>query len=255
MYLKKFKIQNFRNFGIENNEIEFVNSAGVQVRNAGDKEHIRQDFYQDNSEMAQLDDGEINVAAVTTLIVGKNNAGKTTIITALDKLINKSGDKKFCASDFNYNYLSKCLDNYLNNNYEEVPHMEFIIGIALEENSTDRLTNLVPFMLLEDVEDSELEIYIRYEIKEKQVFVNQLVTLLGRYKEKNKKVIFKKFLDCIEESAFTLNYYDKNGAMINEKIKLSNLIDLEIISANLVKKDTGLTDAFNKIYHTDMKRF
>lgn len=247
MYLKKFKIQNFRNFGIENNEIEFVNSAGVQVKSEVDKGYIIQNSYQDNSQMTQLNDGEINVAAVTTLIVGKNNAGKTTIITALDKLINKSGDKKFYASDFNYNYLSKCLDNYLNNNYEEVPYMEFKIGIALEENSTDRLTNLVPFMLLEDVENSELEICIRYEIKEKQVFLNQLVTILGRYKRKNKKIILKKLLDCIEESSFVLNYYDKNNAVINEKIKLSNLMDLEIISANLVKKDTGLTDAFNKI--------
>ena len=76
MYLKKFKIQNFRNFGTENNEIEFVNSAGVQVRGEVDKKHITKNSYQDNSEMAQIDGGKINVAAVTTLIVGKNNAGK-----------------------------------------------------------------------------------------------------------------------------------------------------------------------------------
>ena len=34
---------------------------------------------------------------------------------------------------------------------------------------------------------------------------------------------------------------------LDEKINLSNLVELEFISANLVKKNTGLTDAFNKI--------
>lgn len=39
------------------------------------------------------------------MIIGKNNAGKTTIITALDNLINHSN--AFGVNDFNYRYLQK----------------------------------------------------------------------------------------------------------------------------------------------------
>lgn len=77
MYLKSFKIFNFRKFGIENNAISFVD-ANYNQREEG---------------------GNINVAPTTTLIVGKNNSGKTTITNALDILINKDG--AFRASDFN----------------------------------------------------------------------------------------------------------------------------------------------------------
>ncbi len=43
---------------------------------------------------------EINIAPTTTLIVGKNNCGKTTIIKALDNLINNKD--AFKANDFNF---------------------------------------------------------------------------------------------------------------------------------------------------------
>ncbi len=65
MYLKSLKIENFRKFGEENNLIEFV------------------------SQKNNLFSDEINIAKATTLVVGKNNAGKTTITEALEKLLEK----------------------------------------------------------------------------------------------------------------------------------------------------------------------
>lgn len=64
MYLKSLQITNFRKFGTTENIIEFVDS----------KDNLQQD---------------INIALPTTLIVGKNNSGKTTITKALETL--KSG--------------------------------------------------------------------------------------------------------------------------------------------------------------------
>ena len=50
---------------------------------------------------------EIDVASDTTLIIGKNNAGKTTIITALDNLINHNN--ALGANDFKlYIFFYKC---------------------------------------------------------------------------------------------------------------------------------------------------
>ena len=78
MYLKSLKIKNFRKFGSKNNLIEFVDSK---------------------DSLATQDD--VNVAKATSLIVGKNNAGKTTIITALDKVVK---NQNFTANDFNFIY-------------------------------------------------------------------------------------------------------------------------------------------------------
>lgn len=241
MYLKKIKIQNFRNFGTEDNEIEFVSSVGVQKM----EDFKPMDNLQEDSEKAY--DETINVASVTTLIVGKNNAGKTTIIKVLDKLINKSGEQVFIPSDFNYYYLNECINEYIDHKNVIIPFMEFVIVIALEDKSTDSLTNLVPFMLLEDIKDSELEICIRYEISEKSLFEDQVKTVLNKYKQEEEQFRFQKFLSCIENSVFKLNFYDKNRTKIEERFKLSNLFNLKVISANLVKKDTGLSEAFNRI--------
>lgn len=252
MYLKKVKIQNFRNFRTTNNEVEFVNSIKTQK----DEEDAREDVDIESIETEQSElEGEeiakvtpkINVASVTTLIVGKNNAGKTTIIAALDKLINKNGNQKFNSCDFNFSYLNECINSYINHNCVEVPFLEFIITIALDEGSDDRLNNLVPFMLLEDVKDSELEICIRYEVEEEDVFKTQAKVVLDTYKTGDSHVLFRKYLNFVDSSTFKLNFYDKTGRRVEDKFKLSNLIDLEVIRSNLIKKDSGLTDAFNKI--------
>ena len=82
MYLKSVQMTNFRKFGTENNIVEFVDAESYET---------------------QLKKGELNVAPTTTLIVGKNNSGKSTVIQALIKLIKTN---KFTASDYNFQYLN-----------------------------------------------------------------------------------------------------------------------------------------------------
>ena len=60
--------------------MEFISSKIVLNQ---DNDDINDNF-EENS--VQNDCDEIDVASDTTLIIGKNNAGKTTIITALDNL-------------------------------------------------------------------------------------------------------------------------------------------------------------------------
>ncbi|WP_265557215.1 AAA family ATPase, partial [Serratia grimesii] len=67
MYLKSIEINNFRKFGSKDNLIGFVKA------NSGDNK-------------------KSPVASSTTLIVGKNNAGKTTITKALEFIVDE-GDK------------------------------------------------------------------------------------------------------------------------------------------------------------------
>lgn len=163
MYLKKLKLTNYRKFYAEQNVVEFVSSKIVKKDQC--LEDSVTDFSEESediSEEKRSDEIQIDVASDTTLIIGKNNAGKTTIITALDSLINHTNS--FGVNDFNYRYLQDYLKEYDVDKTEELPFIEFVITVELEEDSNDRISNLIPFMLVEDVNDSELDICIRYEI-------------------------------------------------------------------------------------------
>ena len=62
MYLSSVRIKNFRKFGLENNIVSFASDS------------------QTNGEIKCLN---------STLIVGQNNAGKTSVIKALEKAANE----------------------------------------------------------------------------------------------------------------------------------------------------------------------
>lgn len=66
MYLESFTIKNYRKFGEKDNTIYFVNASEI-------------------GHSTGKTDTEINplISSSSTLIIGKNNAGKTTITNAL----------------------------------------------------------------------------------------------------------------------------------------------------------------------------
>ena len=128
------------------------------------------------------------------VIVGKNNSGKTTIINALEKLINKNIN----VSDFNFHYLKEILEK----GKIEIPSIEFNIIIGLEEETenkeiknNDNLNNLLPFMTLKDLKDKEIEITIKYEIEEEEIFKEEIKKIK---KIRNKESRFLKFLKILE---------------------------------------------------------
>lgn len=239
MYLKSLKLTNYRKFSTEQNEIEFISSklikAGKKIENRNDKDIIENDSI--NGEIAEID-----VASDTTLIIGKNNAGKTTIITALDTLINHG---KFGINDFNYRYLQRYLKEYdINDTQIDLPFIECVFTVELEENSDDRISNLIPFMLVEDVNNSELKICIRYEIADAGFFKSEMEKL---FSEETEGVTFASFFELLNSTDFEINYYDKNAKKIDIDFKISNLMELQCIKANHLKSDHCLTEAFNKI--------
>ena len=103
MYLKSVQMTNFRKFGTESNTVEFVDAESYQTQ--------------------LKDEGKINVAPTTTLIVGKNNSGKSTVIQALIKLIKYN---KFTSSDFNFQYLKQLLASY-SSDKDNTPSIDFKI--------------------------------------------------------------------------------------------------------------------------------
>lgn len=231
MHLKSLKIKNFRKFGTENNTVEFVDS----------KDYLK-----------QQEGKNTNIAPITTLIVGKNNSGKTTITKALHKLVNTN---KFCANDFNFRYLSRLLEEYKNEIYKELPLLEFEVIVGFANESSDLITFLFPFMNIENVYASELQIFVKYELKESTSFIEDLKEIIKNNTDRN--MCFTKYLELIEKSDFKLNYYDINGD-VKEQFKISDLIDLKLVNANKILNDTSLSKSFNKIikyrYESDLKK-
>ncbi len=237
MYLKRLTITNFRKFGTNNNVIEFVDA----------KDHLQKE--------------EINISSATTLIVGKNNSGKTTVSIALYKLLENG---KFHANDFNFKYLDELLKTYLKNNFISSPYLEFIIDIGFEINSHDLITNLAPFIKIENLKNQEqsqeqsqekcLTIKVRYELVEVEQFkqnVRNIITEANTKKEVNQDLtssdIFSKFIQLINNSEFRTSYFDNKNNPVTAKFSLKDLINLELVSANKTITDDSLSRAFNKI--------
>lgn len=224
MYLKSLRISNFRKFGTNNNVIEFVDAQGYEKYKCSEK---------------------FNIATTTTLIVGKNNVGKTTVIEVLDKLINK--ERAFKATDFNFIYLRELLSTYLLEVGEldkvKLPCMEFIVEIGLDKGNDDLITNIIPFMLLEDVEKGKLDIKIRYEVREAEELRKEIENLFAQQYPRD--LLFNKFLELLDKTPYVVNYYNKNNQQVDFKLK--DLIELRPIKANNIEGDRCLSKAFNKI--------
>lgn len=220
MYLKSILLENFRKFRDKDNRIEFINAEDYKK------------------------DSEINIAPKTTLIIGKNNCGKTTVIEALNKLIKGI---PFRSTDFNFNYLKELLelytDEYLDTDNIKLPELKFIITVGIDNNKEDLLTNIIPFMSLEDAKKSEIEITIIWAIKDSELFIKDL----KKFNQKDfKSQRFDRFLDLIDKSDFEVSYFNSN----NEKRKnfsLNSLIELTPIKANNINNDHCLSAAFRKI--------
>ncbi|MBD3351416.1 MAG: AAA family ATPase [Candidatus Lokiarchaeota archaeon] len=227
MYLKSLKITNFRKFGDKNNLVEFVGSKDLSSNSVKN-----------------------NIAHSATLIIGKNNSGKTTVTEALKKLLCKN--KEFKATDFNFIYLNKLLDEYRNNIYKHFPCLEFEIKVHIDFNSNNDLTTNVPFMSIGNIQsgkdEGDFQVFMKYEMREREMFANEVKSLINKYNEEY--VLFRKFLELMDkdETKFKLNYYDAEGKLANDKnFNISDLIEIKPIGANKIIDDKRLSKTFNKI--------
>ena len=262
MHLKSLTISNFRKFGTINNTIDFVASNEVS---------------------ANL------VSSSTTLIVGKNNAGKTTTTKALEKILDEG--RSITGNDFNFTYLNNLLEQQLappTDKKPPTPELLFNAVVNYNTDGNDLITNLMPFMKLGDIlscfgeseditnsvtvadingetisadeaigtdevieiKDFDLSITIKYEIKEIALFQSKLNDLICKYRTK-KELLFNKFIELINNTVFKAVYYDRdNKPLDNNSFRISNLIETQIISATKNLHDTNnLSKVFNKIIH------
>ena len=233
MYLKSFKITNFRKFGFKNNYIDFVQSDYQKLTDVDSESEKSGSF----------------VAGATTLVIGKNNSGKTTVTKALKHVVE---NEDITGNKFNLTYLKNIFDKYLTTLNRggdlqdlPIPQMEFELFIGLDgDPTTYTVQNLSQFIPIKENTISELiAIKIKFLVKDSIEFKEYI-----NKEFKNNKLCFQQFIKVIDNTKFIRQIYDRNDRTINQNyFNLKNLIDFKLIKANLDDGETTLSSVFNKI--------
>lgn len=267
MYLKSLSIKNYRKYGEEAQTINFAHSKWPEMTDTLD-------------ESKKIDVTEQYISKSSSLIVGKNNSGKSTIIKLLNTLQNsKSGSRNiFKNTDFNLKMLSDWYqDNIYNKSEEkiktidksEIPKLEFKLVLAIDDGN-DLISSFEDILIIsgiktvgthENQDIAEVTIDVRYEIADKVAFLEELVKIktsyvndIQQYDELYKKESqYRQFLALFNSNYFVLNFYPIGREEPVKEFSLSSLLKVDTIEANTVKNDKTLSQAYNKIVSTYIK--
>ncbi|SHM79261.1 AAA family ATPase [Flavobacterium xanthum] len=200
----------------------------------------------------------IELEKVISLVIGKNNAGKTSILTILDKFLNQSENNRFVIDDFNLdfkNHLKQIIEG------EQLIEEEYIktfygikLRILIEYSDIDNFSNIQKLMLDLDTENKfivlgfdyllsyrnylnfrkDLNDYKAKEKKKKKEADEKSVL----YVEKGFKEFFKTNLQKYFENHKKSIHYDTTNSLIDDsnfinidEVNLSDVINFKYISA------------------------
>ncbi|PLY38594.1 ATP-dependent endonuclease [Pectobacterium carotovorum] len=249
MYLESLTIKNYRKFHSTNNMVCFVKPKVIDI----------------NTEGGQI---ESVIAPSTTLIIGKNNAGKTTVVNALKMLCQ---NEQPSASDFNLFYLNELFNKYKkafeiaeDTKFEdlETPSLEFTLRVKVDFSDEDLMTNLSPFISISEEDNGKpvnVKIGVKVGLIEESLFKEEVKNIFNNTdlkdgELKNKK-LFERFYSMLSKETSTIktegNIY-KTVFMdvsddVTERFPLKKLINIKEIKANRHLKEGVLSNVFNKI--------
>lgn len=267
MYLKSLSIKNYRKYGEEVQTINFAYSKWSEMSGAED-------------ESEKINRTEEYISKSSSLIVGKNNSGKSTIVKLLNTLQNtKSGSRNiFKYTDFNLKMLSDWyrfnIDNKSKEDIESIdksdfPKLEFQLILGIDDEN-DLISSFEDILILggietvgthENQEVAEVTIDVKYEVADVQSFLEELVKIKSSPREKieqydqgyQKELRYRKFLSLFSSNYFVLNFYPIRRDEPAKEFSLSSLLKVATIEANTVKNDKTLSQAYNKIVSTYIK--
>ncbi|MBC8664120.1 AAA family ATPase [Vibrio parahaemolyticus] len=238
MHIKSLEITNFRKFRDKSNTITFV-------------------------EPTSKTDDESMISSSTTLVVGKNNSGKTTVTQALNMVVSEQG--KINGHDFNYSYIDGLLNDYLEGRFNRFPNISFKITFITNPKEASLVNSKKAISLGQatnknkDVDSvSEFSLVVDFQLNNKIKFEEDVKELLDKFLTKDRSFKFRKLLDLISE--FKFEKFVRSDEGVAKSINISSLIELKVISAaNNIHDNRLLSKAFNKIikykYQTDKNDF
>ena len=269
MYLKSLSIKNYRKYGEKVQVINFAHSKWPEIP-------------KDEDETEKINITEEYISKSSSLIVGKNNSGKSTIVKLLNTLQNsKSGSRSvFKYTDFNLKTLSDWYHENIDNKSEEeiesidqsyFPKLEFQLILGIDDGN-DLISSFEDILVVsgiktvetqENQDIAEVTIDIKYEVADEKSFKEELIKLKKSNSEtdnqQDKNIVYKKeiqyrqFLGLFSSNYFVLNFYPIGKEEPAKEFSLSSLLKVETIEANTVKNDKTLSQAYNKIVSTYIK--
>lgn len=246
MHLESLTIKNYRKFRSTDNTVCFVKPEVIDMSSEGNQSRSV-------------------IAPSTTLIIGKNNAGKTTVVNALKMLCN---NEQPSASDFNLSYLNDVFNQY-KQAFEadnatkfkglETPNLEFTLKVKVDFNDEDLMTHLAPFISISEKGDGEpvsVCIIVKVVLSEESTFKEEASKIFNTsHLEDETSHWFEKFYALLsketsviqtEGNLYQIAFIDSLGDT-TEKFSLKKLINIKEIKANRHLKEDVLSSVFNKI--------
>lgn len=172
-----------------------------------------------------------------SLVVGKNNCGKTSLLSVMDKFLNSSSPHPFSFNDFNLVFsdeLKKIIEE--ENIPEEYEAKGIILKLFIDYDKEDNLANISKLMMDLDPENNKIVLLFEYILTADDLkrLKNDFVKLKKQNKKdssfflkNNYQKYFKTFKKTID-SKNKENFID----LEKEKISLKNVINYKFIKAN-----------------------
>lgn len=226
-----------------------------------------------------LKDFSIDLEKDLSLVIGKNNTGKTSILTVIDKFLNQSEKSKFSLDDFNIDFkkslqtLLKDTANLAENDFNALNGLGIKLKLFIEYGPSDNLSNISRVIMDLDPSNNVVVLcfeyilnfndYLKLKMDYMKFHANELekkgadaayeIRVLNDFLKSNHTAYFKLNKKSLEfdktsNSENENNYID----LLKEKINLKDIINFKYISAKREvansTSDKTLSTQTSKIY-------
>lgn len=158
-----------------------------------------------------------------SLVIGKNNCGKTSLLTVLDRFLN---NKELTSNDFNLDYKKQLLNIVLGTLPDEDSYITNGISLRLhiEYNETDNLSNISDVMMNLDTDNNfiilNFEYILSYQNLQKMKLDFDNFTVFDGSDEEKFNYFFKNEYD-------EYFYHSEKSLLLNQGLEIIDFIDLK----------------------------
>jgi predicted ATP-dependent endonuclease of OLD family len=173
-----------------------------------------------------------------SLVIGKNNTGKTSILSALEKFLNQSERNKFSSDDFNIvfkNELKTLITDSVTLNENDYVPRQLSLKLSIEYNERDNLANISRVMM--DLDPNNNIVVLGFEYSLAYIEYRALKADFGAFatKETDKRTRnptyeplgFFDFLKSNHQKYFVFHRKSYEYIPVSDSINATNYVDLD----------------------------
>ena len=179
----------------------------------------------------------IDIEDELSLVIGKNNSGKTSILSALDKFLNRSESNKFHFDDFNIDFKEE-LSGLINSEVIDPEHYTEVgikLKIFIEYTESCNLENLSRVMMDLDPDNNLIVLGFEYILPYDKYIDLKRDWAEFRIKEEHKQELnneytAKKLYNFLADKSYNYFHYQRKSIEINkdtQNLNDNNYIDLD----------------------------